>query len=187
MHYYAGIGSRETPSNVLLRMQQLARSAELGYGGKWTLRSGFADGADKAFSAGAGMTYDKLMEVYIPWRGFNGAPPGDRRFFALDDLPTDVVERAQYIASVEHPCWGKVSAGGRKLHTRNVFQILGKTLDTPVSMVICWTPGGAGGGGTGQAIRIAKSLNIPVFDLYFPWAEDDMWKHVWSVINEDYE
>lgn len=183
MYYYAGIGSRETPKDVLLRMQQIAKSTELG-GGKWTLRSGFADGADKAFSTGAGMTCDKLMEVYIPWKGFNGAPSDNKRFFALDDLSVDVVGRARYIASVEHPCWERVSEGGRKLHTRNVFQILGKTLDTPVSMVICWTSGGAGGGGTGQAIRIAKSLDIPVFDLYFPWTESELWEHVGRVEKE---
>jgi hypothetical protein len=32
-------------------------------------------------------------------------------------------------------------------------------------MVICYTPGGRSGGGTGQAIRVAELYGIPVFDL----------------------
>lgn len=29
---------------------------------------------------------------------------------------------------------------------------------------ICWTKNGSGQGGTGQALRIAKAYNIPIFD-----------------------
>ncbi len=32
-------------------------------------------------------------------------------------------------------------------------------------MVVCWTPGGRGRGGTGSAIRLARSREIPVHDL----------------------
>ena len=51
---------------------------------------------------------------------------------------------------------------------RNSYQVLGRNLDDPVEFVICWTPGGSGSGGTGQAIRIAKDYQIPVFDLGSP-------------------
>ncbi|NMA16004.1 MAG: hypothetical protein GX935_02005, partial [Erysipelotrichia bacterium] len=30
--------------------------------------------------------------------------------------------------------------------------------------IICWTKNGSGSGGTGQAIRIAKAYDIPIFD-----------------------
>ena len=69
------------------------------------------------------------------------------------------------LAEKFHPAWNRCSYGTKKLHARNGCQILGKNLQTPATMVVCWTPGGKGGGGTGQAIRIAKSLNIPIFDL----------------------
>jgi len=32
-------------------------------------------------------------------------------------------------------------------------------------MVVCWTPGARGRGGTGSAIRLARSRGIPVHDL----------------------
>jgi hypothetical protein len=32
-------------------------------------------------------------------------------------------------------------------------------------MVVCWTPGARGRGGTGSAIRLARSREIPVHDL----------------------
>ena len=65
--------------------------------------------------------------------------------------------------------------------TRNVHQILGLDLRTPTSAVICWTADGATSittedtGGTGQAIRIASDLGIPVFNLK---NHDDMSKAV---------
>ena len=48
---------------------------------------------------------------------------------------------------------------------RNALQVLGTDGQTPVDFIMCWTPNGSGSGGTGQAIRIARALNIPVFDL----------------------
>ena len=78
MLYYAGIGSRETPEHVIHWMhiigEQLAE--------KWVVRSGFADGADKAFCYGA-ETGNGEMEIYLPWAGFNGAPHNDGRFHCL--------------------------------------------------------------------------------------------------------
>jgi predicted Rossmann-fold nucleotide-binding protein len=47
---YAGIGSRETPQNILARMEQLGRRlAEQGL----VLRTGNCRGADQAFAHGA--------------------------------------------------------------------------------------------------------------------------------------
>lgn len=51
-----------------------------------------------------------------------------------------------------------------KLQARNSYQILGLDLNTPSNFVICWTKNGKGSGGTGQAIRIARAYNIPIFD-----------------------
>jgi hypothetical protein len=48
---------------------------------------------------------------------------------------------------------------------RNCYQMLGLDLKTPVEFVICWTPQGKGAGGTGQALRIARDLKIPIYDL----------------------
>jgi len=142
--FYAGIGSRETPSSVLVIMKQLATKLEkLGF----TLRSGGADGADSAFAAGC-----KHKRIY---------------------LAHEATPAAIKIASDFHPAWNRCSEYARKLHGRNSFQILGDKLDTPASFVICWTRDGAinnsqrsiATGGTGTAISIANHYKIPVFNL----------------------
>lgn len=153
---YAGIGSRKTPSAICMVMKELGQQlAEHG----WTLRSGHADGADIAFELGA-QRVQGPMEIYLPWAGFNGANHAARGFI----IPP-ITEEMLRIAEAFHPNWPACSQAARKMHCRNVCQVLGLDCSTPADMVVCWTPDGKGGGGTGQAIRIAKGYNIPVFDL----------------------
>lgn len=146
---YAGIGSRETPPDVLTLMAQLA--CELGDDG-WTLRSGAASGADAAFESGLRLQHPR--EIFIPWTGFQG--------HASPLRPTPA---AFELAARHHPAWARCSRGARALHARNCQQVLGATLQDPAAMVVCWTPRGSGSGGTGQALRIAKAFEIPIFDL----------------------
>lgn len=148
---YAGLGSRETPADILRTMEALGtRLAVLG----WTLRSGAADGADVAFERGCDLKYgDK--EIYLPWRGFNGhtSPLGE---------PT----RAAFTLAREvHPAWDRLTEGGQKLHARNCHQVLGVSLQAPVEFVVCWTPRGEITGGTATAIRLAGKYAIPLFNL----------------------
>ena len=155
--FYAGIGSRETPVAKLFFMAKLAYFLEKdGY----TLRSGGATGADKAFSDGC-----KAKEIYVPWEGYN-------------DLPYryPVPDEAYIVAMNHHPNWERLSNGARKLMARNTMQILGPKLDNHSKFVICWTPDGCTStgertsktGGTGQAISIATTYNIPVYNLARP-------------------
>lgn len=155
---YTGIGSRETPPAVCAVMTQLAAQlSALGY----TLRSGGAPGADDAFETGA--AYDR-KEIFLPWDGFNS-----RRSQFLPFAP-EMQKEAEYIAAVHHPNWDACNAAARKLHTRNVYQILGADLNSPTKFVICWTKDGQASGGTGQALRIAKGREIPIYNLYGYWA-----------------
>lgn len=152
---YCGIGSRETPRHILTDMTGIAKDlAEHG----WVLRSGFAGGADMAFYNGAKANGGK-MENYIPWGGFNQHPKSVS--FIRPAMTQELLE----LAKEHHPNWDACSMAAKKLHARNGCQILGLDLKTPVKMVICWTPNAKSGGGTGQAIRIARANNIPVFDL----------------------
>lgn len=162
---YAGIGSRETPASVLKQMRQIAvLLAEQGV----VLRSGHAGGADLAFEQGCNAVHGP-SEIYLPWAGFNGEC---RNQIIAQELPT--YDTALNIAAQMHPNWQACSRGAKSLHTRNVYQVLGANLDDPVLMVICWTKNAASGGGTGQAIRIAKHFQIPVFDLADPTALDSL-------------
>jgi hypothetical protein len=155
--YYAGIGSRETPLHICHAFTHLGQKMEdMG----WILRSGGADGADAHFGYAVKPEH---KEIYLPWAGFNKAIGID-----IAELPEEVVLQARYIAQNAHPNWKACTSAARMLHTRNVFQIMGKDLQSWSKLVICWTQGGKGKGGTGQAIRIANEIGVPVFDLGKP-------------------
>lgn len=155
--YYAGIGSRETPEHILQRMKTigavLARH-------KAILRSGGASGADTAFEQGCDHNLG-FKQIFIPWTGFNGRKNGIVPFIGEPELE----KQAMDIAERFHPAWHHCPRGARLLHTRNVAQILGPDLNTLTKFVVCWTKNGTGGGGTGQALRIAHYYEIPIFDL----------------------
>ena len=153
MIYYTGIGSRETPQDILLMMRMLgSKLARAGH----VLRSGGAIGADSAFERGARSTgIPGTCEIFLPWKGFNNNPS------ELNTVCKDALAMAENL----HPAWERGSFGARKLHARNCYQILGRNLNDPVSFVICWTVNGQRGGGTGQALRLAQKLNIPIYDL----------------------
>jgi hypothetical protein len=119
----------------------------------WVLRSGGADGADSAFELGA-HDVNAPMEIYLPWRGFNGRASTLHTPSAL----------AFEIAAAHHPAWGRCSAAAQKLHARNVHQVLGADCNTPSTFILCWTPLDRLGG-TGQAIRIASTHNVRVFNM----------------------
>ena len=155
MKYYAGIGSRETPPGIEPMIEVVAEFlGKLGF----VLRSGAAPGADSMFEKYC--TGEK--EIYLPWKKFNS----NLSDLDIDSMGTEIVAKAREIAKKYHPSWSYLSEPAKKLMTRNTFQILGNDLKTPVLFVVCWTRGGTINGGTGQAMRIAKSLNIPIFNLY---------------------
>jgi hypothetical protein len=169
--FYAGIGSRKTPPLILGRMTGIAQG--LGLRG-WALRSGNANGADKAFHEGA-VAGGCPAQVYLPWPGYNGAPRCTGP--VLRDGATHWVSQptpaAFTLAAQYHPAWHACSSGAQRLHARNAHQILGWSLNSPVRFVLCWTSDGVSTGaqtgrqtgGTGGAIRIASAYGVPVFNL----------------------
>lgn len=146
--FYAGIGSRRTPDAIIAQMKLAgAMLAIQGY----TLRSGMAprsvpyvpgtDSADLAFEAGCdSVSGAKVIRCTSMW------------------------EPALTHAAAFHPNWQACNEHARSLHARNSLIMLGDTLDTPVAFVACYTDGGGVVGGTGQALRIARHLSIPVFN-----------------------
>jgi hypothetical protein len=155
IRYYAGIGSRETPPGIEPSIEEAA-----GFLGKmgFVLRSGGAPGADAMFEK-----YCKGdMEIYLPWSKFND----NESDLIIDKMDQNLVFRAREIAKKYHPGWNYLSPAAKKLMARNTFQVLGYDLETPSSFIVCWTTGGKISGGTGQALRIAKDLGIPIFNLF---------------------
>ena len=157
MKTYSGIGSRRTPSDVMFDMTYIASNIQNLY----TLRSGGADGADAAFEMGVS---NGNKEIYLPWKGFNKNPS-----MLYADPSPDALE----VAKRFHPRWTSLSSAAQKLMARNVYQVLGKDLISPVDFVLCWTPDGCecqktrgkDTGGTGQAISIAEYWGIDVINM----------------------
>ena len=149
MKFYCGVGSRSTPKVILYLMSCLAQALEdKGY----TLRSGGAKGADYAFGSSTSNKH-----IYIPWKGYNGI---------TDAIRTKPELWAFEIASKVHPAWYRCTPGVKKLHARNVHQVLGDKLHpAKCEFLICWTKNGALVGGTATAIRLAKENNIKVYNL----------------------
>ena len=149
--YYTGIGSRETPTDILEIMSRIARNLDIhGY----TVRSGGAGGADSAFDLKT-----NAAEIFLPWNSFNGHYTDNKRYFVPElDLASKFVEKY-------HPAPKKLSAAGYKLMARNSFQVLGQDLKTPSRFIICWTPDGKMVGGTSQALRIAIDNKIKIYNL----------------------
>lgn len=153
---YIGIGSRKTPSTVLDFMTHLATVvAKAG----WTLRSGHAEGADLAFEKGA-IQANGTKEIYLPWASFNSFHHHVGKTYYAEPTAQGIE-----VASHFHSNWNACNPVVRKLMGRNTHQVSGYDCNTPADLVICWTPEGSGSGGTGQAIRIANYLGIPVYDL----------------------
>lgn len=133
-------------------MTEVARKlGNLGY----TLYSGGADGADNAFEIGS-----PHKRIFLPWDGFAGRYT-DGASYIVPPYREDIVK-------LYHPAGDRLKPGALKLMSRNSYQVLGPDLKSPVDFVVCWTKDGKASGGTGQAIRIAESLGIPIFNLKWP-------------------
>lgn len=182
--FYTGVGSRETPSVVLDLMREAARKlAEKGM----TLRSGAADGADQAFELGWLDWYvkqtpwpspgEQRAELYLPWSGFNKHDDFGCFGANMSLSILRLVKEAEHIASTLHPAWDAVKKDGtpvlsqaaKKLHTRNVYQVLGQTLDTPSRFLVGYAPLDKQGnpkGGTATAMKLAERYDVKVYNLY---------------------
>lgn len=179
---YTGIGSRQITSHSSRMMMQYACCMAM-MGGK--LRSGGASGNDTSFETGARIAYDALaetfnlppgayanvMDIFLPHDGFNGR-------YANPDSGYHVVSsrEAENLAAQHHPGWGRLSSYARALMSRNSLQVMGASMSDPTRFVVCETADGAytegmtsyKTGGTGQAIRIASSFNIRVYNAAHP-------------------
>jgi len=148
--FYTGIGSRETPPNILEVMRLVGVILDKK---GFILRSGGAVGADSSFESAA-----INKEIYLPERNFN-----DNKS-KLYNINTKAFIIAESI--IAH--WDNLKPYAKKLHSRNVHQIMGLELSKNSklsSMVICYTKNGLLKGGTATAIKLANKLDIKVYNL----------------------
>lgn len=189
MKFYTGIGSRETPPEILEQMQAVAyRLAHQGF----TLRSGRAKGADAAFQRGA-YDYAKALDeegvkvvsekmkniarIYVPWEKFcleNKLHPKWLRNVAIveknaPDFYAKAIDTLKTVMNQDH--FNACSTGAKRLHVRNTFQILGDLLDKPSEVLLYWAPMNADGtpkGGTRTAVMLARLHKVPTINMAEP-------------------
>lgn len=177
---YAGIGSRSINKETAQKQVFIAFVLAL-HGLK--LRSGGAGGSDTAFEFGAklaydflvsrypdsftGGQYDRVMEIFLPWPSFNyrnAQSPG---------YTSNIPHEAFNLAKLHHPQKEGLQGSTLKFMARNCMQALGSDLGDPSRFILCYTPDGVNEGnkttnktgGTGQAIRVASSQSINVYNL----------------------
>lgn len=175
--WLTGIGSRETPKDVLEIMRLWAAvTYSMGFG--W--RSGGADGADEAFEKGV-ITHPHFdpsrLEVYLPWNGFEPIKGGPRKFHDptkgyIDSRHLPAYPEAQDQVTYIHPLGDGLRAkrGAFALHSRNMFQPLGRDLHDPSKRLYCYAQPEKDGihvkGGTRTAHRLAQVHQIPCINFF---------------------
>jgi hypothetical protein len=164
---YAGIGSRQTPQEVLDKMTEVAKYLDnLGY----TLQTGFTfknketnldeEGADKAFSDGS-----KNKILFGPY----GIRKTVKGIVSADTYNEAVTEKSSAIVKEVHPAPDRLSPGAIKLMARNTNQIFGKDLSSTVDFVLFYAKETSNplrpAGGTGQAVEMARRKGIPTINM----------------------
>jgi len=149
--FYAGIGSRNAPKNILEFMEKIASVLEqCGY----TLRSGKAKGSDKAFERG--VRNPKNKEIFTTKHAKPWAYETVKKYLP-NDRPATFDTWDPYV---------------RGLLARNMMQVLGEWGKEPIDFIVCWTPMGdyqtSEVGGTGYALRCAIDQKIPTYNLNYP-------------------
>jgi hypothetical protein len=159
MKTYAGIGARELDIPLTLEFIKIGRRLAQEH---FILRSGGAEGADTAFEDGCDDGSGQ-KEIFLPWKGFNH---NGSTYILPDPIPPEIIKIARGI----YPRWDKVSEPVRRLHARNVMQILGWDLHSPSLFVVCYTeqpyndPNAVGG--TMFGIVLATDNSIPVYNFF---------------------
>lgn len=168
LKYYTGVGPRDVSDGAAVVMTRLGHHLAMkGY----ILRSGGAGGSDHAFETGVReaipqVMWDGAMEIYLPWAGFDDR--GDLTCdYVLNRLPGKL--QAWALARDVHTHWNNLKDGGRKLHSRNAFQVLGKSLNAPSDYIVYCNrigPNGEPGGGTRTAVMIARKFSVREINIF---------------------
>jgi hypothetical protein len=175
---YAGIGSREAPTEVLEQMTEVAKYLEgIGY----TLNTGKTYPAKPSSDPKYQAQYEERLAFSKKYNGKVGLDEeGADRAFSLGATKKNLFSpekhgsrpREQAIAKEIHLNWSALvnkGPGGPKLMARNTNQIFGNNLDTPVDFVLFYAKETSNplrpAGGTGQAVEMARRKGIPTINM----------------------
>lgn len=164
--FYTGVGSRDVSEEEWDTMVGIAEWLAKSF----KLRSGKAEGSDSAFEYGVSISgFPSNKEIYIPWPKFEGNQiPGEK--ICLDRPDSVNYAFSRKYAKEIHPAWEKLSVGARRLHQRNIHQVLGRDLAVPVPstfLLACADSDKNGDpkGGTRTAWMLAKRFDVPCLNI----------------------
>ena len=145
------IGTREPDANQAGLASGLAEVLSVVH--NWRISTGGAFGVDLAAMQGTAPGY---LTVVLPWESYNlGIIPAHANRLVFNPRI-----HSKWADSVNqfHPAPDRLTRGARALHARNYGIVDGAN-------IVVAMPDESGGGGTGQGIRVAKSLGIPVIQI----------------------
>lgn len=155
MKIYAGIGARKIPYNITTLIRAIA---PLLAKDNYTLSTGAAQGADQAFTEGA-LSKNGKVNLHLPWGSYEKEWRNDI-YGDITLLPLQENDTQAYASVLKlHPSGNMLKDSVMRLHARN-YNII-----KDAEFMICWSPNGLEIGGTGQAIRIANDLKVPIWNL----------------------
>lgn len=170
MKAYAGIGSRSITPEENAKISTIAKMLS---GLDYICYSGNANGSDIAFQNGS----NGKCVIFLPWYSFNYESFHPSSTNCLDHHIVGTKSYGLKSVNEFHPRPGSLSDGARMLMARNYYQINGFDNYPVVDFVLCCANRDNVGnilGGTGQAVRIAKSLDIPIINIRDDGWEDDL-------------
>lgn len=161
--WFAGVGSRDTPEDICELMGKVSIVFyHLGYG----LSSGDARGADRAFWGGAlkSIHYRKIgARIYLSDEYVRGRKADPSNFF-YNAQRFQSFEKAKQMAFEARGSFHGLDEWGINLHTRNVMQIHGASLQDKVEYLVYWAiPVGKVErvrGGTNTSLQLAIKAGI---------------------------
>ena len=136
---YTGVGSRETPNDILILMRRIGYvMAMKGV----ALRTGEADGADHAFYKGV-VDANDIHGVKFKNEVFVASAP--KEYHYVNDVvnifsgdSSSPIDELRNIAERIRGSWDDLSYFGAMCHIRNVAQVLGVDGNSPSRGLICW-------------------------------------------------
>mgnify|MGYP001759698676 CR=1 FL=1 len=164
--FYTGVGSRDITDEEWDNIAAVAK-----WLAQWfKMRSGKAHGADSAFEYGVSLSeYPDNKEIYIPWPKFEGNEIEGEKISLDRPDSVNFALTLQYAREI-HPAFDRLSQGAKKLHQRNIHQVLGRDLEHPVPslfLLACSDEDKNGDvkGGTRTAWMLAKKFGVPCFNV----------------------
>lgn len=169
------VGSREAPKDVLILMILLGRLfSTLGH----KQRSGDAYGSDRAFYYGALLDPNfkpNMFEAWLPRSPTRQRYADDITFLDFHNLMEGTQERCRDLVIHARGSLIGLNSNTLALHSRNVVQVLGPSLDDPSDLAVLYakpvkTKDGSSKvrGGTNTAYQIALDSNIEIWNLATP-------------------